>query len=388
MKMSGPSPAGAALGDLLAQVVEVELTQSSAQPPRVLLEYLWREPLPELGARFFIGPDHEFDRFHRLGSSRSRRSLSRGRKLRWWWLLPLWSSCSRHPVSSLLQAAATRVRASTRPTRTVNRLLIREFLLVDRFRVAGSRPFGECMSPLPVVLQSAAILQQTCRHLARIDGDAVRLQPMRPKLAEVAQRAEVSEATVSRVLNGRPGVAEATRRRVLGVMGDLGYRDVPSLVGRSEVVGIITPELENPVFALFAQSLQSHLANRGMLPVVCSATSETVNEQDYLDHFVSTRAAGAIVVNGRYAQPEVGYDSYVAMRDGGLPLVLVNGIHDTSPLPAIAIDLRTATAAAVRHLVTLGHRRIGMVVGPIRVLDLHRDDRGVPPSGRSARRRL
>ena len=189
---------------------------------------------------------------------------------------------------------------------------------------------------------------------------------MRPKLAEVAHLAEVSEATVSRVLNGRPGVAEATRRRVLDVVSDLGYRDVPSLVGRSEVVGIITPELENPVFALFAQSLQSHLASRGMLPVVCSATSETVNEQDYLDHFVSSRAAGAIVVNGRYAQPEVGYDSYVATRDGGLPLVLVNGIHHPSPLPAIAIDLRAATAAAVRHLVTLGHRRIGMVIGPLR----------------------
>ena len=189
---------------------------------------------------------------------------------------------------------------------------------------------------------------------------------MRPKLAEVAHLAEVSEATVSRVLNGRPGVAEATRRRVLDVVSDLGYRDVPSLVGRSGVVGIITPELENPVFALFAQSLQSHLASRGMLPVVCSATSETVNEQDYLDHFVSSRAAGAIVVNGRYAQPEVGYDSYVATRDGGLPLVLVNGIHHPSPLPAIAIDLSAATAAAVRHLVTLGHRRIGMVIGPLR----------------------
>ena len=189
---------------------------------------------------------------------------------------------------------------------------------------------------------------------------------MRPKLAEVAHLAEVSEATVSRVLNGRPGVAEETRRRVLDVIGDLGYRDVPSQANRTEVVGIVTPELENPVFALFAQALQSSLANRGFLPVVCSATSETVNEQDYLDHFVASRAAGAIVVNGRYAQPEVGYDAYLGVRDGGLPLVLVNGIHDPSPLPAIAIDLRAATAAAVRHLVTLGHRRIGMVVGPTR----------------------
>lgn len=189
---------------------------------------------------------------------------------------------------------------------------------------------------------------------------------MRPKLAEVANLADVSEATVSRVLNGRPGVAEATRRRVLDVMGDLGYRDVPSRSNSSGVVGIITPELENPVFALFAQSLQSHLASRGMLPVVCTATSETVNEQDYLEHFLSSRAAGVVVVNGRYSQPEIGYDPYVAVHDQGLPLVLVNGIHSPSPLPAVAVDLQAATSAAVRHLVTLGHRKIGMLIGPMR----------------------
>lgn len=189
---------------------------------------------------------------------------------------------------------------------------------------------------------------------------------MRPKLAEVAELAEVSEATVSRVLNGRPGVAETTRRRVLDVVGDLGYRDVPTRAGTSAVVGIVTPELENPVFALFAQYLQTHLANRGMLPVVCSSTSETVNEQDYLDHFLSSHAAGAIVVNGRYAQPEVGYDPFLAIRDRGLPLVLINGIHGPSPLPAVAVDLKAAAAAAVRHLVTLGHQKIGMVIGPIR----------------------
>jgi alanine racemase len=189
---------------------------------------------------------------------------------------------------------------------------------------------------------------------------------MRPKLAEVAQLADVSEATVSRVLNGRPGVAESTRRRVLEVVGDLGYRDVPSRTTSSGVVGIITPELENPVFALFAQHLQSHLASRGLLPVVCTATSETVNEQDYLEHFLSSRAAGVVLVNGRYAQPGIGYRSYLALRDRGLPLVLVNGIHDQSPLPAVAIDLQAATAAAVRHLVTLGHRRIGLLIGPIR----------------------
>ncbi|MEN8113704.1 MAG: LacI family DNA-binding transcriptional regulator [Actinomycetota bacterium] len=189
---------------------------------------------------------------------------------------------------------------------------------------------------------------------------------MRPKLSEVAKLAKVSEATVSRVLNGRPGVADSTRRRVLEVLGDLGYRDVPARAASSGVVGIVTPELENPIFALFAQSLQSHLASRGMLPFVCTSTSETVNEQDYLEHLLSTHAAGVIVVNGRYAQPEVGYDPYLSLKDRGLPVVLVNGIHHPSPLPAVAIDIESATAAAAHHLVNLGHRRIGLLVGPMR----------------------
>jgi DNA-binding LacI/PurR family transcriptional regulator len=91
-----------------------------------------------------------------------------------------------------------------------------------------------------------------------------------------------------------------------------------------------------------------------------------VNEQDYLEHFLTSRAAGVVVVNGRYAQPEIGYGPYVSFRDHGLPIVLVNGIHAPSPLPAVAIDVKAATAAAVRHLVTLGHRRIGLLIGPMR----------------------
>ena len=219
---------------------------------------------------------------------------------------------------------------------------------------------------MPLSQQVPTNSQRACRDSARRVGTIVRLQSMRPKLAEVAQLADVSEATVSRVLNGRPEVAEATRRRVLDVMGDLGYREVPSRSNSSGVVGIITPELENPLFAVFAQSLLSNLASRGMLPVVCAATPETVNEQDYLEHFLTSRAAGAVVVNGRYAQPEIGYGPYVAFRDQGLPIVLVSGIHAASPLPAVAIDVEAATAAAVGHLVTLGHRKIGLLIGPMR----------------------
>jgi DNA-binding LacI/PurR family transcriptional regulator len=102
------------------------------------------------------------------------------------------------------------------------------------------------------------------------------------------------------------------------------------------------------------------------MSLVCPSTSETVAEQDYLDHFTEIGAAGVIVVNGRYAQNGVGYDAYQRLIDRGLPVVLVNGIYPDCPVPAVSIDVRAAAALGVQHLARLGHRRIGCLVGPMR----------------------
>jgi DNA-binding LacI/PurR family transcriptional regulator len=189
---------------------------------------------------------------------------------------------------------------------------------------------------------------------------------MRPKLHEVAELAGVSEATVSRVINAKPGVAESTRRAVLDVLSDLGYREVPSRSNGSGIVGIVTPELENPIFPLLAQTVESRLARHEMMALVCPSTSETIAEQDYLDHLTRTRAAGIVVVNGRYAQDGFGYDPYLRILDDGIPVVLVNGVFPGCPLPAVSVDLGAAARLAVQHLVRLGHTRIGCLTGPYR----------------------
>lgn len=189
---------------------------------------------------------------------------------------------------------------------------------------------------------------------------------MRPKLHQVAELAGVSEATVSRVINAKPGVAESTRRAVLDVLSDLGYREVPSRSNGSGIVGIVTPELENPIFPLLAQTVESRLARHELMALVCPSTSETIAEQDYLDHLTRTRAAGIVVVNGRYAQDGFGYDPYLRILDNGIPVVLVNGIFPGCPLPAVAVDLSAAARLAVQHLVRLGHTRIGCLTGPYR----------------------
>lgn len=189
---------------------------------------------------------------------------------------------------------------------------------------------------------------------------------MRPKLNDVAALAGVSEATVSRVINGKPGVAESTRRQVLDVLSDLGYRDVPSRPHRSGIVGILTPELDNPIFPLLAQSIEARLSRHDYVCMVCPTTAATINEQDYLDQLVALNAEGAIVVNGRYAGVGIGYAPYLELAQRGRRVVLVNAVTVPCPVPSVTVDMASGAAAAVDHLASLGHQRIGCLVGPRR----------------------
>src|ERR1700677_2167561 len=87
---------------------------------------------------------------------------------------------------------------------------------------------------------------------------------MARKLADVAKQAGVSEATVSRVLNGRPGISEATRAAVLTALDVIGYERPTHLrVRRARMVGLIVPELQNPVFPALAEVVAGGRAQRG-----------------------------------------------------------------------------------------------------------------------------
>ncbi len=96
---------------------------------------------------------------------------------------------------------------------------------------------------------------------------------MTKRLAEVAKKAGVSEATVSRVLNGRNGVSESTRASVLTALDVLGYERPTKLRGeRGRLVGLVLPELQNPIFPALAEVVTGALAQRGFTPALCART--------------------------------------------------------------------------------------------------------------------
>lgn len=189
----------------------------------------------------------------------------------------------------------------------------------------------------------------------------------RARLADIAIQAGVSEATVSRVLNGRPGVAEATRQAVLTALDVLGYERPVRLKQRSAgLVGLIVPELDNPIFPAFAQVIESALARHGYTPVLCTQTPGGVHEDDYTQMLLERGVSGIVFVSGLHADGSADPARYVALRTRGLPIVLVNGYLDGVDAPFISNDDVASMELAVSHLVALGHTRIGLAVGPRR----------------------
>jgi DNA-binding LacI/PurR family transcriptional regulator len=185
------------------------------------------------------------------------------------------------------------------------------------------------------------------------------------RLADVAKKVGVSEATVSRVLNGKAGVSDSTREAVLTALDVLGYERPTQLRGqRARLIGLVLPELQNPIFPALAEVIGGALAQRGFTPVLCTRTAGGLSEADYVDMLLEQHASGVVFAGGHFAELAAPHDHYRLLNSRGIPVVLVNAAIDNLGFPCVATDDLSAAAQAFGHLVALGHERIGLVLGP------------------------
>ncbi|MFA3839828.1 MULTISPECIES: LacI family DNA-binding transcriptional regulator [Streptomyces] len=188
---------------------------------------------------------------------------------------------------------------------------------------------------------------------------------MTRRLAQVAQKVGVSEATVSRVLNNKPGVSEATRQAVLTALDVLGYERPTQLRGeRARLVGLVLPELQNPIFPAFADVIGGALAQQGLTPVLCTQTNGGVSEADYVELLLQQQVSGVVFAGGQFAQADARHEHYRLLSERKVPVVLVNAAIEDLGFPCVACDDAVAVEQAWRHLSLLGHQRIGLVLGP------------------------
>jgi DNA-binding LacI/PurR family transcriptional regulator len=188
---------------------------------------------------------------------------------------------------------------------------------------------------------------------------------MSKRLAEVARKVGVSEATVSRVLNEKPGVSDATRQAVLTALDVLGYERPTRLRGeRARLVGLFLPELNNPIFPAFGEIVGGGLAQNGYTPVLCTQSAGGISEADYVELLLQQQVSGIVFVGGLYTQQNASHEHYARLRDLRLPTVLVSAPIDDLGFATVSTDDAVAAEQAIAHLHQLGHRRIGLLLGP------------------------
>ena len=209
---------------------------------------------------------------------------------------------------------------------------------------------------------AASRLQRLCKRIADIRGTMLF---MARRLAEVASKVGVSEATVSRVLNGKPGVSAATRESVLTALDVLGYERPTQLRGdRARLVGLVLPELQNPIFPALAEVVGGGLAQRGFTPVLCTRTAGSLSEAEYVRMLLEQQVSGMVFAGGAYAEQDASHEHFVQLHERGVPVVLINAAVEHLGFPAVSTDDAVAIEQAFAHLRSLGHQRIGIVLGP------------------------
>ncbi len=170
---------------------------------------------------------------------------------------------------------------------------------------------------------------------------------------------------MSRVLNGKAGVSESTRDAVLTALDVLGYERPTQLRGdRARLVGLVLPELANPIFPALAEVIGGALAQRGFTPVLCTITAGGLSEADYVNLLLDQQASGVVFAGGHFAEMAAPHEHYRLLHRRGVPVVLVNAGIDGLEFPCVSTDDAAAAGQAFRHLASLGHERIGLLIGP------------------------
>ncbi|MFJ6697345.1 LacI family DNA-binding transcriptional regulator [Streptomyces sp. NPDC091272] len=184
------------------------------------------------------------------------------------------------------------------------------------------------------------------------------------RLTQVAEHAGVSEATVSRVLKGSPKVAGSTRELVLTALDVCGIeRPQRYRRERAALIGLIVPDLQNPIFSAFTEALCGLLKKRGLVPVLCTRTSDGASEAHYIEMLMDQHIGGLVFIGASYA--DAGPEQGQALRERNIPMVLLNAADENTGVAQVRVDDALAAEQALQHLAALGHERIGMILGPV-----------------------
>jgi LacI family transcriptional regulator len=195
---------------------------------------------------------------------------------------------------------------------------------------------------------------------------------MAATLADVAARAGVSTATVSRVLNGNYPVSAVTRERVHRALGELEYVvNGPAralAAATSEVIGVIVNDVSDPFFSIQASGTQWEAASADLLAVICNTAGSPSDELKYISMLLRQRVRGMVLTGGSREEPEhlrataklIGQ----ALSAGTRVVMCGRPAPPGVDVPCVTFDNEGGARALTRHVLAMGHRRIAYIAGP------------------------
>ena len=188
---------------------------------------------------------------------------------------------------------------------------------------------------------------------------------MNVTIYDVAREANVSMATVSRVVNGNPNVKPTTRKKVLEVINRLGYR--PNAVARglaskkTTTVGVIIPDISSIFFAELARGIEDIATMYKYNIILSNSDQNEEKELHLLNTMLGKQVDGIVFMSGNITQNHI-----EEFQKSPSPIVLAGSIEQTGTIPSVNIDYEKATYDAVQSFIENGHKEIGLVIGPLR----------------------
>lgn len=182
-------------------------------------------------------------------------------------------------------------------------------------------------------------------------------------IVDVAKMAKVSTATVSRVLSNHANVSDKTREKVLEVIDELEYK--PNRLASnlrklsSKTVMAVVPDITNPFFLSILQGLKDVALEQGYHVLLGDTGNSLEQERDFLNLVKERVVDGLILATARLPKEEI------LMACQEIPVVLACEYIDGFDIPTVSIDNVTAAREAVDYLIKMGHRRIGLITGPL-----------------------
>ena len=186
-------------------------------------------------------------------------------------------------------------------------------------------------------------------------------------IRDVARRAQLSVATVSRALNGFENVSEQARERIAAAVSELGYiphAGARSLsLARNNAVGVVLPDLHGEFFSEIVRGMDREASKRGYLLLLSNLHSGSEQAANAL-RAMRGRVDGLVVM-----APHLGAAELSAALPKGLPSILINTRDASGKYPAIHLDNAAGSRAVVDHLASLGRKRLVHIAGPAENVD-------------------